>query len=152
MAACSPGQGPPAAKPKAVVARTRGGPKTYPVSGQLVWEDGSPARELAGGLVVLESVEAPVSAQGEILDDGTFRLTTSRPGDGALEGRHRVLIEVPRPREGDLAGRREPPPILDPRLGRFETSGLEINVERKDNQVILKLKKARLSGAARKPA
>jgi hypothetical protein len=127
-----------------------GGPRLYPVAGRLVWEDGSPAKELAGGLVVLEAVDAPMGARGDIEADGTFRVMTSRPGDGAREGRHRVLIEARRLSEGELAGRREPSPVLDPRQGSFETSGLEVNVERKDNQVTLKLKKARPAGAPRK--
>ena len=127
-----------------------GGPKLYPVAGQLVWEDGSAARQLAGGLVVFESQEAKMSARGEIQADGTFRLSTVQPGDGALEGQHRVLIEVPRLREADLGDRREPPPLLDPRLGSFETSGLVVRVERTNNQLTLPLKKVTATKGSRR--
>src|SRR5262245_11755733 len=72
-----------------------GGPRLYPVAGRVVWEDGSAARELSGGLVAFESVEARMGARGEIDADGAFRVSTSRSGDGALEGRHRVLVEAP---------------------------------------------------------
>jgi hypothetical protein len=121
-----------------------GGPRLYPVSGQIVWQDGSPAKELAGGLLALESVEVRASARSDIEPDGSFRVMTSRPGDGAYEGRYRVLIDVPRLSDRELnAGKREPRPILDPRYGQFETSGLEITVEPKNNQVTLKLKKLR---------
>src|SRR5262245_14499551 len=103
-----------------------GGPRLYPVAGRVVWEDGSAARELAGGLVVFESVEDRMGARADIQADGSFRLSTSRPGDGTLAGRHRVLVEAPQPSEKELAGRKDMPQILDPRFASFETSGLEV--------------------------
>src|SRR5947209_263103 len=79
-----------------------GGPKLYPVSGQLVWQDGSPAKELTGASLVLESADVRTSARGDVGPEGTFQVMTSRPGDGAFEGRYKVLIDVPRLTERDL--------------------------------------------------
>ncbi|HXG11472.1 MAG TPA: hypothetical protein VNK04_17085 [Gemmataceae bacterium] len=113
-----------------------GGPKLYPVKGKVVWENGAAARELAGGSVVCESEDGKVAARGEILADGSFELSTYKPGDGALRGKHRVAIAEYSPREPT------PPPISDPMFSKVETSGLEINVEPTTNEVILKIRKA----------
>src|SRR5262245_55467367 len=58
-----------------------GGPSLYPVHGKVVWENGADAQELAGGLVVCESVEGGVGARGDIEKDGSFQLSTYKPGD-----------------------------------------------------------------------
>src|SRR6185436_6776126 len=53
-----------------------GGQAVYPVHGKVTWEDGSQASELAGGLVICESVEGQVGARGDIEKDGSFQLST----------------------------------------------------------------------------
>src|SRR5262245_17692567 len=58
-----------------------GGSSLYPVHGNVVWENGAEARELAGGLVISESVNGAVGARGDIEQDGSFRLSTHKPGD-----------------------------------------------------------------------
>ncbi len=113
-----------------------GGPRLYPVHGKVVWEDGAEARELDGGLVVCESVDGAVGARGDIQKDGSFRLSTYKPGDGALPGKHRVAVVENKP------GEPPPPPIIDRALFSVETSRLEINVERKTNEVVLKVRRA----------
>lgn len=65
------------------------GPKTYPVSGEVVFEDGVP---LQGGLVEFSSSEQEMSATGRIGPDGRFRLTTVKNGDGAIAGMHRAIV------------------------------------------------------------
>src|SRR5947209_5023568 len=61
------------------------GSNTYPVEGKVVWADGSPITELAGGMVQFESEKLTpnVSARGTIQPDGTFRIGTHNPDDGA---------------------------------------------------------------------
>src|SRR5262245_54995025 len=113
-----------------------GGSRLYPVHGKGVWENGAPARELAGGLVIFEPVNGGVGARGDIEKDGSFRLSTYKPEDGALLGKHRVAVTEYSPREPP------PPPIMDSAFSRLETSGLEINVERKTNEVTLKVRRA----------
>src|SRR5262245_46225604 len=112
------------------------GPKLYPVRGKVVWENGAEARELAGGLVVCESAEGAVSARGDIQHDSSFQLSTYKPGDGALPGKHRVAVVENKP------GEPPPPPIIDRTFFSVETSGLEINVEPKTNECTLKVRRA----------
>jgi hypothetical protein len=120
------------------------GAKKYPVEGKVVWTDGSPAKELAGGMVVFESTEAPRSARGEVKEDGSFRLTTESPDDGLLPGHYRVLVSQHRPEPDGIT--RPPPPPMDPRFEDFKTSGLEFTIEPKKNDVVLKVDRARRKG------
>lgn len=113
-----------------------GGPSLYPVRGKVVWENGVEARELVGGLVVCESEEVKVGARGEIQKDGSFELSTYKPGDGALLGKHKVAVVEYKP------GEPPPPPIIDRAFFSTRTSGLHINVERNTPEVILKVRKA----------
>src|SRR5258705_6914772 len=113
-----------------------GGPSLYPVHGKVTWDNGAEARQLAGGLVICESVDGKVGARGDIEKDGSFRLSTYKPGDGLLPGKHRVAVVEYSPREPP------PPPIIDRAFSRVEASGLEINVERTTNQVTLKVRRA----------
>jgi hypothetical protein len=91
--------------------------KLRPVHGQLVWEDGQPATELAGHMIYFECLEERTLSRSKIRSDGTFQLTTNKPEnvgtDGAPIGRHRVyLIGGP----------------VDSRFCRPDTSGLEVTV------------------------
>ena len=67
------------------------GLKTYPVSGTVHFSDGTP---LEGGTIVFHSVESQVQARGNVLEDGTFRVGTESPRDGAVAGSHRVVIRA----------------------------------------------------------
>src|SRR5262245_48882406 len=92
-----------------------GGKRLYPVEGTVVYEDGTPATNLAKGTVSLESVEDKSNAAGEIRADGTFRIKTPLGADGAYTGTYRVLVMPP---EG--SDRNNPP--IDRRYARYETS------------------------------
>lgn len=117
-----------------------GGSRTYPVEGKVVFkEDNAP---FPGGMVVFEpSAEdaLKVSSTGEIKPDGTFRLTTYKDGDGAVEGPQRVLV-VPPPTSGS---RSNPQPLLlDRRFSDFATSGLEFTVTRGKNEFTIVVEKS----------
>jgi hypothetical protein len=76
------------------------GPKTYPVSGKVVFKGGGPVT--GGGRIEFQSTSDPqVKATGWIdMKDGTFSLTTLRDGknvEGAVEGQHRVVVELRNP-------------------------------------------------------
>lgn len=116
-----------------------GGPKTYPVEGKVVYTDGSPAKELAGGLVEFDAAEAGVSARGDIEADGTFRMSTYQPNDGCLPGKFRALIMPPASQDVD----RPLPPVIDKRYQGFDTSGLEVEVKPEKNQVTLTVERLR---------
>jgi hypothetical protein len=102
-----------------------GGRRLYPVRGKVVYQDQTP---LTGGLVVFEPVDptVKVSTCGPIRADGTYELGTEKAGDGAPEGKYRVLVEPPRQPNRDA--RKPPPPLIHPRFRKFETSGLEYTV------------------------
>lgn len=103
------------------------GRKYYPVSGEVVFKDGTP---LTGGWVSFQPLDPGVktSSQGEIQPDGTFRLTTEAKGDGAPEGRYRVTVTPPLPLKRE--GKNLPPPAIDPRYQDAEKSRLEFTVTR----------------------
>ena len=65
------------------------GPKTYPVTGEVVFEDGV---VLQGGIVEFTAIKEQISSQGNIQPDGKFHLSTIRDGDGAVEGEHRAIV------------------------------------------------------------
>jgi hypothetical protein len=97
--------------------------KTYPVTGKVTFQDGKP---LAGGaLVTFQSVEHKVSASGIIGADGTCRLGTYRPEDGAIAGRHRVAISALVPPHPDETANI---PKIALKYKNPETSGLECTV------------------------
>ena len=67
------------------------GLKTYPTSGHVRFEDGTP---VAAGTIIFQSVEIEVQARANIQNDGTFHLGTETPDDGAVEGKHRVIVRA----------------------------------------------------------
>lgn len=66
--------------------------RRYPVSGR-VTRQGQP---LTKGTVNFMPVDLATSrsATGEIQSDGSYQLTTKDPGDGALAGEYRVIINL----------------------------------------------------------
>jgi hypothetical protein len=116
----------------AVLAAGCGKKEIYPVSGQIIDKDGNPVIGMKGGAVEFESLEAKTSANGSIDEQGNFRLTTLNPGDGAHLGKHQVAIT--RPYYGP---ERPAPHVIDPKYEKYQTSGLEIVVEPKNNQIKL---------------
>jgi hypothetical protein len=119
------------------------GPKTYPVEGTVVFKDGTP---FPGGLVEFEPVTADpklrVNARGAVQPDGTFRLTTFKEGDGAVEGQHRAVVLPPAP-PNLVEDRTKPPPplILDRRFMSYDTSGLQFTVTQGLNRFTIEVEK-----------
>jgi hypothetical protein len=111
-----------------------------PVKGKVTYQDGSP---VTAGSVVVETVdtgnEQRSSANGNILPDGTFQLTSLNPGDGVPEGRYRVAVLSP-PLSDDQVGRGEKP-LVDIKYSQLDTSGLEIEVKPGLNEVTLTVDK-----------
>ena len=112
-----------------------GGTGKVPVRGTVVFEDGSPAKEMAGGTVIFELIGGTVSARGEIQPDGTFQLTTEKKNDGVLPGRHRVAVTEPPPEDFDHI----PPPIIDPKYHRLSKSGIEVEVGNEPAEVTIRV-------------
>jgi hypothetical protein len=102
----------------------------------VVYGDGSPC---PGGVIEFESTSAagkggPVNARGVIQRDGTFRLTTFEPYDGAVPGVHRVMVRQPRLEYEPWEGNPPPKSEIAERFASYETSGLTFTVEEKANQ------------------
>jgi hypothetical protein len=119
----------------AALAAGCGGGGLAPVRGQLVYTDGTPAKDLAGCSVVFEATAGgkAVGATGEVDEDGRFELTTNKPGDGAPVGVNKVSIN---PRWRGSSERADPLPVLD-KYAAADTSGLTVEVKPGANDVKL---------------
>ncbi len=106
-----------------------------PVSGTVLY-NGKP---LDSGSVVFQPKDGP-PAHSKIQQDGTFRLSTHRDGDGAVLGEHAVQITC-----------YEPPPTgqIETPLGKsriprkytsYETSGLKANVKPANEPLVFELR------------
>ncbi len=114
-----------------------GGSTTYPVTGRVTFPDGKP---LSTGTVEFQPVapsgdgEKPsanptgrISARGMIQADGSYALGTFGTDDGAVEGKHRVLVTPGLP-PGPINPASPSKPVIHSRFQRYETSGLEFTV------------------------
>ena len=118
-----------------------GGSGIHPVSGQVVYPDGTPARELKGSRVIFEGTGPDgksYSAEGEIDDDGRYTLTTTKSGDGAVVGRNRVLIE-----RRMIDPEHAAPRVVLEKYETFETSGLEFEVKPGRNEFTITVEPVR---------
>jgi hypothetical protein len=114
-------------------------PKTAVVKGKVTF-NGKPVPH---GTVLFVPVTPGTSATGEIGPDGTYSLTTFKKGDGALLGKHKVVVvamdEKPGapPVEGYL-----PPPIVPDKYSSPGTTDLEAEVREGENKMDFDLKGA----------
>jgi hypothetical protein len=97
----------------------------------VTFADGQP---VTSGLVIFEGKDEKqtVTARGAIHTDGTFRLATHKPGDGAPAGKYRVLLVPPPPQDPDVPQAKAP---FDERYLEFGTSGLEFDVKAGTNEL-----------------
>lgn len=105
-----------------------------PVTGRVVDREGQPITGLEGAQIEFESVEKPISSVGEIQADGRFELITANPGDGAVAGKHRVLIA-----RKYFDPERAAPRVIAERYESFETSGLEADISPENHHFEFKL-------------
>lgn len=111
----------------------------YPVHGVVLFEDGEPVRT---GMVEFESLEHGFNARGTIGRDGRFQLGTFGDADGAVAGRHRAMViqflavdstpEIVHD-HGDPVSRA---------MADYETSGLQFDVQPKDNELRISVPRA----------
>jgi len=105
-------------------------PTAVEAKGKILLPDGRP---LPGGRVTLNPQAATeVEAFGDVNPDGTFALTTYKPGDGACVGEYRVVIMA---MEGPLRGDPPiaPPPIIPDKYSSLALSDLKATVQEGDN-------------------
>ena len=113
----------------------------YPAHGVVVWSDGQPARELAGGIVSLciaEKGAHRISPHGEIQPDGTFTLRSPGRGEGAPAGEYSAVV-MPL-KDFTLSGAAAVP-LMAPQFESHQTSSLKVVVEPGDNQITLEVKR-----------
>jgi hypothetical protein len=109
-----------------------------PVSGTVLY-NGQPLANAVVGFVPAEG--GGRGANGTTDKNGNYRLTTFQSDDGALVGKHRVVVgateksEKPKmpdgdvPQEGGMPGKQEPRKLLSPaRYMNYDTSGLTADV------------------------
>jgi hypothetical protein len=121
-----------------------GGDGIYPVEGQVVWEDGKPATELKNSIVSFNLPEKGTGARGTIQADGSFRLTTKNPDDGALAGEYKVLIvETGRKALGGPDSSAIAPGFMDSRYSDPSTTDLKATVTSGVNKIKLTVKRAK---------
>jgi hypothetical protein len=103
------------------------GPATevHAVRGHVQAADG---RRPTFGVVELTADAGGRVASGLIQDDGTFRLSTFREGDGVVAGRHRVIVVQTVNTERVPLEQHHHVLDVHPRYARYETSGLEFTV------------------------
>jgi hypothetical protein len=116
----------------------------FPVEGQVVWEDGTPAKELHLGSVIFDLPEKHTGAKGMIQPDGTFRLTTNKPDDGALVGEYKVMVVegARRPLPGG-DGSQMAPGRMDSKYSDPSTTDLTATVKPGVNKITLKVARAK---------
>jgi hypothetical protein len=114
-------------------------PETFLVHGMVVYPDGKPLTE---GTVEFETLnlKKPITASGEINEDGTFQLGTYEVNDGAIAGKHRAAV-IANYEIGTGAERPGliPPPMLDPKFSDFITSTLEFEVTSSTNNILVEV-------------
>jgi hypothetical protein len=116
----------------------------HPVDGQVVWKDGTPAKDLAGSLVIFELPEKQTSSRGSIQADGSFRLTTAKENDGAPAGEHTVLIlEVGRKSLGGPDSSAIAPGKIDTRYATPATSDLRATIKPGKNNLTLTVERSK---------
>ena len=101
--------------------------RVYPISGKVVFEDGSPAQF---GLIEFRSDSTPpFSARGKIDDDGTFRVRASGSTSGLTAGTHRAIIiqVVGNPRGQPRIAHHHGLEVAD-KYRTYKTSDLQIEV------------------------
>ena len=93
-----------------------------------------------GGITFLPDPSGP-PASGSIGPDGTYTLQTADLGEGAVLGKHAVMITALQ--SGEAKGPEErdplPPPIIPTKYGSTSTSGLTAEVKDGDNVINFEL-------------
>jgi len=115
---------------------------TYPVSGTVVSDDGSPVRT---GTVELESRDHKLTATGTIREDGSFVLGTYTSNDGACAGEHRVIVTQLIINDGTVQHTKDHGKPVDPLYASYNSSPLTASVSEKSENTLKFIVKSRRS-------
>jgi hypothetical protein len=115
---------------------------TFPVSGIVRFPDG---KLLRNGTIEFEIVgrERPVTARGSVGPDGSFVLGTFEEDDGALAGKHRVVVIA----DYVIGSGAERPGLipeskLHPKYRSYQTSTLVHEVKPQTNNIVIDVEDA----------
>jgi hypothetical protein len=100
------------------------GSKMVPVHGKVTLPDGKPA---AGSQVVFQggAAKQKFTARGDVGADGTFHMSTEKPGDGVPPGKYNVLVNPP-----PMVNAEGPYVVpFNNKFTDFKTSGLEFEAK-----------------------
>ena len=112
------------------------GSKYQPVTGEIVFMDGTPVKALSGGDIVFQKVGAGAEGaasegtnpSSSIDADGKFALVTVQPKDGALEGEYHAIITPPQP-----TGDEQIPKVIADKYTKFDGTGKTYTVKKGTN-------------------
>jgi hypothetical protein len=112
--------------------------KTAEVTGKVTYR----GKPVPNGTVTFIPEAGGPPATGEIRPDGTYTLTTYSKGDGAVPGRHKVVIVAMEDAAGKLPEERKPlpPPIIPNKYTSPATSDLVADVKDGENTINFDLK------------
>ncbi|MFK7817167.1 MAG: hypothetical protein AB8G99_00490 [Planctomycetaceae bacterium] len=104
----------------------------YPVSGRVVFSDGSPVKT---GTIEFESQEHLTSSTGRIDDNGNFVLGTYEPADGAPAGLHKAIVMQMVISDGTIKHERDHGLPVNYKYRHPETSGLSFEIDAGENNL-----------------
>ena len=109
----------------------------YPVSGTIVFEDGSP---VMFGDIEFQAFQEPINARGKIQRDGSFQVGTRSSSDGAVVGEHKVVIVQTVTNHFNLDVVHDHGHVVDPMYSNYQTTDLTVEVKPEKNQIKLVVK------------
>lgn len=107
--------------------------ETYPVSGTVVFDDGSPVRT---GTIELFSREHSLTAAGKIREDGSFELGTYSSSDGACAGDHQVIVTQLIINDGTVKHSKDHGMPVDPVFASYNTSTLKATIKEQEKNIL----------------
>ena len=114
------------------------GSRYHPVTGEIIFPDGSAVQGLAGGQIIFQKTGGSQSASGAIDANGKFSLSTEALGDGVAEGDYQLIITPPQS-SGDIPL----PQVIDPKYTRPGGSTETFTVKVGTNHFKVKVEPAR---------
>ncbi|QDU88508.1 hypothetical protein Pla175_18860 [Pirellulimonas nuda] len=109
-----------------------------PVAGRVEFSDGSPVR---GGIRVIRfepdddsPAEVRKAGSGDIAEDGSFVITTKKPGDGVYRGKYVVTFTV-------ISDRESAKSLIPSQYTTYVDSPFEVTVDRGKSDYLFKLEK-----------
>jgi hypothetical protein len=88
------------------------------------------------GTVEFKSQMHGIQARGDIQPDGTFTLSTYEPNDGAVAGKHDVVVVQLVVVEKAANFRPSLLGVIHPKYGAYSTSGLSFDIEKDKTNLI----------------